>query len=435
MLFLFICACGQDNSTAPKKELKYRLNKDGSRYLKATLLTQVWARWSECNPGTLVNGKPADAVTDIGLRRMRFQLYGQITDHAFFYTQFGLNNFNYLSQNAGNRKLAAFFHDVVVEYKVCKGSDKLKVGGGLTILNGLSRFSQPGISSIMTTDVPVFLQTTVDQTDEFARKMSVYARGQIGRVDYRVSVVDPFPVQTNGLAPPEPGSDATFTTYGHSLQYTGLFIYSFMDKEPNTTPYMAGTYLGERKILNIETGIIAQEGATWTRNGTDTSYHNMLQLGVALFADMPVHNRKGAISAYAGFFYTDYGPGYIRNNGIMNPANGNNNSTNFNGAGIAYPMFGTGNSLYIQGGYKFADSLLQGNGTLMPYVSYRYSAYDKLADPVAVTNVGINWLMNKQNTKLSLNYEQRPLFTNNGTGAIRKTGSAAAIWAQYQIFF
>ena len=40
--------------------------------------------------------------------------------------------------------------------------------------NGLSRFSQPSIGTIVTMDVPVFAQATVDQTDEFSRKLSVY---------------------------------------------------------------------------------------------------------------------------------------------------------------------------------------------------------------------------------------------------------------------
>jgi len=52
--------------------------------------------------------------------------------------------------------------------------------------------------TIMSMDVPVFAQATVDQTDEFSRKLSVYARGQIGRLDYRLVLSDPFPVNTNG---------------------------------------------------------------------------------------------------------------------------------------------------------------------------------------------------------------------------------------------
>jgi hypothetical protein len=118
----------------------------------------------------------------------------------------------------------------------------------------------------------------------------------------------------------------------------------------------------------------------------------------------------------------------------MNPANGNSRADNFNGAGNAYPMFGTGNSVYAQVGLKLRDSLLGTNGTLMPYASYRYSRYDRLSDPVAVYNFGVNWLIIKHQNKVSLNYELRPLFTTGQGGALTRTGSAGSAWLQYQIF-
>lgn len=415
------------------KELKYNLSTNGSKYVKATFLNQTWLRWNQSNPGTLVNGVPQDNTFDIGLRRTRIQLFGQISEHVFFYTQFGMNNFNFLAQNAGNRKLQAFFHDATSEFKVFKKKDLLKIGGGLTITNGLSRFSQPGISTIMTTDVPVFLQATVDQTDEFSRKLSLYARGQIGRFDYRIALSDPFPVQTNGQTPPTLQNDATFTTYGHSKQYQGFLMFNLMDKEPHTTPYMAGTYLGEKKVLNLEAGAIYQADATWRMSGTDTAFDNMLLWSVAIFADMPIQNNKYAISAYAGFFSTDYGKNYIRNNGIMNPANGNNNINNYNGAGNSYPMFGTGNSIYAQFGFRLPNDMLGDLGTLLPYVSYRWSSYDKLNDAFGIYDAGINWLIDKHASKLSLNYQLRPLFISNSTGGIDYSSSASSAWLQYQV--
>ena len=112
------------------EEMRLKLNDDGSHYLKWTFLNQVWLRYNDSNPGTTVMSEPAAETFDIGLRRTRIQFYGQLTDHVFFYTQFGQNNFNFLSQNGGNRKLQAFFHDALGEYKVWKDNDKLKLGGG-----------------------------------------------------------------------------------------------------------------------------------------------------------------------------------------------------------------------------------------------------------------------------------------------------------------
>ncbi|MBC7553378.1 MAG: hypothetical protein H7257_05320 [Taibaiella sp.] len=437
-LCFFACIGAVAQEALPEKtitELKYNLDSKGSRYIKATILNQTWLRWNESNPGSLVNGEPQATTVDIGMRRTRFQLYGQLTDHVFFYTQYGLNNFNFLAQNAGNRKIQAFFHDVVGEYRVFKGKDYLKVGGGLTVLNGLSRFSQPGVTSIMTTDVPVFLQVTVDQTDEFARRLAVYGRGQLGRFDYRVAISDPFPIQTNGVPPAPIGKDATFTTYGHTRQFNAFFMYNLLDREPNTTPYMAGTYLGDKKVLNIEAGVIYQSRATWSLANTDTVFHNMLHWSAAVYADMPLKQNKYAVSTYAGYFFTDYGRGYIRNNGIMNPANGVNGQGGFNGAGNAYPMFGTGNSIYAQLGLRLPDSMLGKAGTLMPYVSYRWSGYEKLAGAVNVYDAGVNWLLNRHQSKLSFNYQLRPVFTQNPAGEYITADNASSAWLQYQVFF
>lgn len=417
----------------PLSELKYNLSKDGNLYIKATFLNQTWVRWNESNPGTTVNTQPQAHTFDIGLRRTRMQLYGQLSDHVFFYTQFGMNNFNFLSQNSGNRKLQPFFHDALTEYKVFKHNDKLKIGAGLTIVNGLSRFTQPSIGSIMTTDVPVFLQATVDQTDEFARKLSLYARGQIGKFDYRFAVSDPFPIQTNGQPLPTIAPEATFTTYGHTHQYSGMIIHNFLDNEPHTTPYMAGTYLGDKKILNLEGGVIYQQKATWHTTGADTLFNNMLLWSIAAYADMPISHNKYAISAYAGYFVTDYGNDYIRNNGIMNPANGNTNPLIFNGAGNAYPMFGTGSSVYTQIGIRLPQDLLGKNGTLLPYFSHRYSNYHKLKDPVNIIDAGVNWLIHKHQSKVSINYQRRPVFEKQISGIIIQSAAANSLWVQYQV--
>jgi hypothetical protein len=417
----------------PKSELKYNLSTDGSKYVKLTFLNQIWVRNNQSNPGTTVNGDPQSNTFDIGLRRTRMQLYGQVSDHVFFYMQYGMNNFNFLSATSGNRKLQAFFHDALGEYKVFKGDDRLKLGGGLSIVNGLSRFSQPSIGTIMTTDVPVFLQATVDQTDEFARKLSIYARGQLGKLDYRIAVSDPFPIQTNGATVPAIGNDATFTPFGHTHQYQGLLIYNLLDKESHTTPYMAGTYLGDKKVLNLEGGAIYQKNATWNKSGADTVFNNMLLWGIAVFADMPVANNKYALNAYAGYFSTDYGQNYVRNNGQMNPANGNSNPTVFNGAGNSYPMFGTGNNVYAQVGFRLPKDLFGDNGTLMPYASFRTANFNKLKDPLNVYDAGINWLITKHQSKLSLNYQLRPVFSYQTNGDITHTSNVSSVWIQYQV--
>ncbi len=420
------------------EEMRLKLNEDGSHYLKATFLNQVWLRFNDSNPGTLVLNDPAKETLDIGLRRTRFQMYGQLTDHVFFYFQFGQNNFNYLSQNAGNRKLQAFFHDALGEYRFKKGSEKLILGGGLTIANGLSRFSQPSVSSIMTMDVPVFAQATVDQTDEFSRKLSVFARGQLGKFDYRVVMSDPFPVTTNGQAVPTLSSNATFAQEGHHKQYQGFFMWNFFDKETHVTPYMTGTYLGKKKIFNLEAGIISQKNATETSPdvGVTKEFHNMTLWSIAAFYDAPINTEKGtAFNAYLGYFDYEYGPGYLRYNGIMNPASGLQSGYPAGSHGNAFPMFGSGNIFYTQVGYLMRKDLLgEGNGTLMPYVSLQSAKYQRLDKQMNVVDVGVNWLMKGHNSKLTLDYQMRPVYEQQGIELIKTSTRGQAV-LQYQIFF
>jgi len=442
MPFASLFAQSSPEATPPPKsidELRLKLNEDGSHYLKWTFTNQVWVRYNDSNPGTTVLKEPAGSTVDIGLRRTRIQFYGQLTDHVFFYTQFGQNNFNFLSNNAGNRKLQVFFHDALAEYKVWKGNDHLKLGGGLTITNGLSRFSQPSISTIMTMDVPVFAQATVDQTDEFSRKLSVYARGQLGKFDYRVVMSDPFPITTNGAAQPAINPNATFAQQGHHKQYQGFFMYNFFDKEANTTPYMTGTYLGKKRVFNLEAGFITQKKATWTSDdlGVTQQYHDMNLWSVALFYDAPLNTEKGtALSAYAGYFNLDYGPNYLRYNGTMNPADGISAAPGGYGGtqGNAFPMFGTGKVVYAQVGYLLAKDLLGEGGTLMPYASIQAGNYDRLADNMTVWDLGVNWLIKGHNSKISLDYQNRPYFESQGTDMV-KAGNRGQFVLQYQVYF
>jgi hypothetical protein len=423
------------------EEIKVKLNDSGSQYLKVTFLNQVWLRFNESNPGTLVLGESKDNTFDIGLRRTRLQFYGQLTDHVFFYTQFGQNNFNFLAgqnaTNTGNRKFQVFFHDALGEYKVWKDNDKLIFGSGLTIANGLSRFSQPSIGTIMTMDVPVFAQATVDQTDEFSRKLSTYVRGQLGKLDYRLVLSDPFPITSNGTPAPALSSNATFAQVGHELQYQGFFAYNFFDTESHTTPYMTGTYLGKKKVFNLEAGFISQKKSTWTRETalSDTVYHAMRLWSAAMYYDAPVNTEKGtALSAYVGYFNYDFGKGYLRYNGIMNPANGVANGFMSGTQGNAFPMFGTGSAVYAQVGYLLKRDLLgEGSGTLMPYASLMSADWDRVNGRMNVVDIGVNWLIKAHNAKLTLDYQNRPVYRQEGNNFV-KNGTRGQLVMQFQIF-
>jgi hypothetical protein len=147
--------------TKPAPELKMNLNDDGSHFLKATFTGQVWMRFNESNPGTTVNGFSKPETYDIGLRRVRSQIFGKISDKVFVYTQIGINNFDYNSA----RKPGIFFHDVVTEYYVTPRA--LQIGAGLTAWTGFARYSSPGVASILGYDAPLYQQSTNDVNDQF----------------------------------------------------------------------------------------------------------------------------------------------------------------------------------------------------------------------------------------------------------------------------
>ncbi len=397
--------------------LKYKLNDSGSRYFQVTFLNQTWVRYNQSNPGTLVMGEPQSSTFDIGLRRTRIQLFGQITDRTFLYFQFGQNNFNAMYNLSSNRKLAPFFHDALGEYRVSSGN-QLKLGAGLTIANGISRFSQPSIGTILTTDVPVFAQTTVDQIDQFSRKLSIDARGQIGKFDYRAVVSDPFPVTSNGQTPPALANVSNFATKGHSLQTGGYLIYQFFDHENHTTPYMNGTYLGSKKVFNIAFGGAVQPRAMWSKSANgDTLFQAMQHVAVESFLDMPVGKKNAMISAYLGYFNTNYGSNYLRYNGIMNPATASNltASTAISGQGPiygnSYPMFGTGHLVYGQIGYLLPSATKGLANRWMPYAAATFASFERLKGLSTNTiNIGLNYYLNGNKSKISIDYQNRPTY-------------------------
>jgi hypothetical protein len=347
-----------------------------------------------------------------------------------------LNNLNSLSA----RKQGLFLHDAAAEIKVYK--QFIDIGFGLNGWNGTSRFSSSAISSILCMDLPVIHETTNDVTDQFGRKFGIYAKGKIFQFDYRFSVSKPFPVQSsiNKVDEMKAGEihQAYFSKRPQQMNSAGYLFYQFFDKESNHLPYMTGSYLGAKKILNLGTGFQFQKDAMWYRNELlDTISAPLQQFGIDLFYDSYLSKTKGnAISAYAAFLNYYFGPNYIRNVGVMNVANGVNEWASFNGTGNSVPLIGTGSVVYAQVGYKFKNNLLKSWGTIQPYASASYSKYQKMSSPVQIYSVGINWLMLNNQSKLSIDYQSRPVFSYDGMGHVieDKASRRGQVVLQYQIF-
>ncbi|MBL7911924.1 MAG: hypothetical protein JNJ41_12775 [Bacteroidia bacterium] len=430
-----------------KDGLKIYLSDDSTRYIKGTGLAQIWFRYNQNNPGSVVYGTPKSDTYDAGLRRVRYQTMAQVTNKVFFYSQFGINSLNNLS----TRKTGLFLHDVTAEYNVHK--NYLVLGGGLSGWNGTSRFSSSSVASILAMDLPTIEETTNDVNDQFVRKLGIYAKGKIKSFDYRLSVANPFPIQNSlspvatiptGSAAVTATNTAYFSAKAPEMNYQGYFMWQFSEKESNQVPYMNGSYLGKKRVFNIGSGFQYQKDAMVYRNSTaDTTvrYTPLQQFGLDVFLDYYLNKEdQNAVTAYAAFLNYDFGPNYIRNAAVMNTATGigGPSTPSFNGAGNAFPLIGTGQVIYAQSAYLFKKDLLKKQGTLQPYVSGIYANYQKLSDPVTVYNIGVNWIMGGQNSKLSLDYQSRPIFnTDASTGNITETKSArrSQIVLQYQVAF
>ncbi|MFK8058868.1 MAG: hypothetical protein AB8B78_02150 [Polaribacter sp.] len=184
--------------------------------------------------------------------------------------------------------------------------------------------------------------------------------------------------------------------------------YQFFEHESNKSAYQIGTYGNAKKVFNIGGGFQFQDKATSDGDAqlASTNFYDMKHWAVDSFLNLPLNN-EGAITAYLGYFDYDFGKKYIRNVGADNPTNGG--GTDFNGAGVAFPMIGTGTTWYMQLGYAFKQTkFLNHSFVIQPNIAIQTSNWDALNDQMTVYDFTINFLLNgSHNTKFSL-----PIQTN-----------------------
>jgi len=393
------------------KKVQFNLNDDGSHYIRLMGLGQYWLRYTDMNPGSMIYNTPVNQYTDMGIRRLRFHLLAQINDYVLFYAQFGLNNFGFNSQQFQG----AFFHDALGEIKVI--DDKLSIGGGLTAWSGLSRYSTLGVGSIMSLDAPLYQHTTAGLYDQFIRRFTIYGKGQIAKLDYRVGVSFPFASQVATAGYPAiTFLNSSLSTLPPKPQLNGYLKYQLFEHESNKLPYNAGTYLGRKKMFTIGAGYTLQEAAIAELEVSgDTSYHTMVHLATDVFLDLPINREKmTALTWYAAYHYLYNGKNFVLNCGVMNPATGVNANASINGAGNAFPMRGTGNFFYTQLGYVFGQKIISKKGRLQPYVATQIVDFQALSEPMVMYESGINWFINgDHSSKLSFNVQQRPVYFLN----------------------
>nr|MBP6398912.1 hypothetical protein [Saprospiraceae bacterium] len=100
--------------------------------------------------------------------------------------------------------------------------------------------------------------------------------------------------------------------------------------------------------------------------------------------------------------------------------------------GNAIPMFGTGNVVYVQAGILLPK--MTGGSQFLPYASCTYATFDRLqGEKTLVFDAGVNYLIQGHQSKITLNFQNRPEYRLNN-GDVISSGRKSNLVLQYQIF-
>ena len=389
MVFQFTIAQGSPDYTGG---LKFKFNEEGTKYLRLISWAQVQANYTADE--TFDSNGNENSKLNFNLRRARILMFAQINKDFLILTHFGLNSLTSatLSPTGKGDASQLFFHDVWAQYSL--GKDHT-VGAGLHYFNGISRLNNQSTLNLMTLDNNRQTWATLGLSDQFARHLGLFFKGNFNKLQYRVAINDASVSSLDARAAVA-GGDAVYNgrsslgSKAAGKTYAGYFDYNFLDQESNFLPYKVGTYLGEKKIFNIGAGFFLHPKGAVIDTGTAIN-PNLEGEDVSIFAadafyDAPLGENGSALTAYAMYQNSNYGKNYL------------------------YSAYGTGSMLYGHVGYVLNGDKLKTR--FQPYFSYGTHAYDAVDDNRSTLGVGINAYMSGHNSKLTLEY------TNQSFGAI-----------------
>lgn len=359
------------------KPLTLKLSEDGKKYVRFIMWHQIWVTSNN------LSAEDSKLSLSTSIRRSRFLAYAQVSPKFLILTHWGLNSLNAgnLTSLGGNgNSPQLFLHGAWAEVQLHKS---LYVGGGLHYWKGMTRLSNQSTLNFMTLDQsrPFVAWHSLGITDQFARHLGVYAKGAIGKFDYRLAVNTPL---KNNL-----GAGKDYGLMNSGLTYNGMvnndkdgnptgnaviegyFRYNFWDKESTKLPYQVGTYLGKKKVFGVGAGFFAHPNGMY--NAETAEHSSVTHFAADAFLDMPVGD-NGALNAYAAAMFFNYGENYVSR------------------------WAGTGTAIYGQVGY------LVKSAKIMPYVGVNSGNYEGFDDPVMALNAGVNYFINGHNAKLTLEY-------------------------------
>lgn len=398
------------------QSLRYNFDERGDTYIQGSFRGQFWARYVDTNPGTTINGESVNNTFDFSIRRYRVGFQAQINKKLFLFALFGNNNINQKTLRSNDFRLL----DLLAEYTF---NEKISLGVGKMIFAGAGRFVAFSNGSMLNLDPAVHQLFTLNHYDDIGRNLGIYAKGQLGKLDYNISL-------QSAATPTE--SQITEFNYArnHTRFYSSSYIkYEFLDNESNRNPYSGGvgTYIGSKKVFNIGFGYAYQAKMLQKKENESIKYDNYLNLGADVFLDLPISERNEAITAYLGYNNIDLGEQYVRNigvNSIFDTA-----GSSFNGGGNAFPVVGTGNMLLFQFGYLLPKSE-KNKIRYQPNIGWKYANFDGLNESVNSYALGVNVYFNGHKSKLTFSYHNRPIFDTTSKKVTTRKGTYVV---QYQI--
>lgn len=471
LLYLSIYSIYAQGSDEYGAGIKLKVNEDGSKYIRFITWHQIWTRYTQNNPGTAdVNGNLKETSADIGIRRSRFLAYTQISKKFLILTHWGINNQTFVNGgvpgggatgNSGgvvpdavsSKKPQIFIHDAWTEYTVVdpKNADgeargySIYMGAGLHYWHGISRKTNASTLNFMTIDAPIFNWPNIELTDQFARQFGWYAKGKIGKLEYRLNANKPFSV--GSLASTNTSRAVNVPT--DNMSYSGYAEYQFLDVEADVLPYKVGSWLGTKKVFNVGLGFYNHANASAIRRttflGNDSiDFQNQTIFSADAFLDLPVGPNKSSLTLYGVYYNFDYGTKYLRNVGIMNvntstlaPAvlQDRGIQTVAEGAGNARMLMGTGNIIYVEAGYLLPKNILpEDKGRIQPMGSFTVKQFQAVDESALFYDLGVNYLIDGHHAKLTLQYSSRPLFRANAEGKLVNATRAGELILQAHIY-
>lgn len=365
--------------------LKLKFNEDGSKYLRVISWAQVQANYN-ADETFDANGNE-NSPLNFNLRRARVLMFAQINKDFLILTHFGLNSLtsSTLSPTGKGDGSQLFFHDVWAQYNL--GTNHT-VGGGLHYFNGISRLNNQSTLNMMTLDNHRQAWATIGLSDQFARHLGVFAKGNFDKLQYRVAINDATTATLDNRDIVAGGAAvyngrSTLGSKAAGKTYAGYFDYHFFDQESNFLPYKVGTYLGGKKVFNVGAGFFLHPEGSVINTGTEVEPvlegEDIAIFAVDAFYDTPLGEDGSALTAYTVFQSNNYGKDYL------------------------FSAYGTGNMFYGHVGYVFKGDVTKTR--YQPYISYGSHSYDATSDNRNTFGVGVNAFMSGHNSKLTLEYK------------------------------